>query len=69
MRVQLAVPNNDWLTPDRYNQIFTMHGSIMMFLFAVPVLEAIVILLLPQMMGACRCTIPTALGFMDFGAF
>ena len=52
MRVQLAVPNNHFLTADQYNQIFTMHGSVMMFLFAVPIFEAISILLLPQMLGA-----------------
>ena len=52
MRIQLAVPNNNFLTADQYNQIFTMHGSVMMFLFAVPIFEAISILLLPQMLGA-----------------
>ncbi|HBL43696.1 MAG TPA: cytochrome ubiquinol oxidase subunit I, partial [Planctomycetaceae bacterium] len=34
MRIQLAVPGNTFLTADQYNQIFTMHGSVMMFLFA-----------------------------------
>lgn len=52
MRVQLAVPNNDLVDYDLYNQLFTMHGSVMMFLFAVPVVEAIGILLLPAMLGA-----------------
>ncbi len=52
MRTQLAVPENDFLGPDTYNQFFTMHGSVMMFLFAVPVVEAIGILLLPAMLGA-----------------
>jgi cytochrome c oxidase subunit I+III len=41
MRTQLAVPENDFLDADRYNQFFTMHGSAMMFLFAVPMFEAI----------------------------
>ncbi|MHB1122501.1 MAG: cytochrome c oxidase subunit I [Ramlibacter sp.] len=52
MRTQLAVPESDLLTPDRYNQIFTMHGTVMMFLFAVPVVEAVGVLLLPNMLGA-----------------
>ncbi len=52
MRVQLAVPENDFLGPDRYNQFFTMHGTVMMFLFAVPAVEAMGILLLPNMLGA-----------------
>jgi cytochrome c oxidase subunit I+III len=52
MRTQLAVPENTLVDHDLYNQLFTMHGSIMMFLFAVPVIEAIGILLLPAMLGA-----------------
>jgi hypothetical protein len=36
MRMQLARPNNTLLGPDLYNQVFTMHGTTMMFLFAVP---------------------------------
>lgn len=52
MRMQLAVPENTLVDHDLYNQLFTMHGSIMMFLFAVPVIEAVGILLLPAMLGA-----------------
>ena len=52
MRLQLAVPENNVVDFDLYNQLFTMHGSVMMFLFAVPVIEAIGILLLPAMLGA-----------------
>jgi len=68
MRIQLAVPNNDWLTPEQYNQVFTMHGSVMMFLFAVPILEAISIMLLPQMMGARDLPFPrlSAYGYWRF---
>ena len=40
MRLQLARPENTLLGPDLYNQLFTMHGTTMMFLFAVPVMEA-----------------------------
>jgi cytochrome c oxidase subunit I+III len=52
MRTQLIAPENNLVTHDFYNQLFTMHGSVMMFLFAVPVVEAIGILLLPAMQGA-----------------
>jgi cytochrome c oxidase subunit I+III len=52
MRAQLAVPENDLVGPALYNQLFTMHGTIMMFLFAVPAVEAMGILLLPNMLGA-----------------
>jgi cytochrome c oxidase subunit I+III len=68
MRVQLAFPENDFLTADRYNQFFTMHGSVMMFLFAVPIFEALSILILPQMMGARDLPFPrlSAYGFWSF---
>ncbi|HEX7113547.1 MAG TPA: cbb3-type cytochrome c oxidase subunit I [Steroidobacter sp.] len=52
MRTQLAVSENTLVDHDLYNQLFTMHGSVMMFLFAVPIVEAIGILLLPAMLGA-----------------
>jgi cytochrome c oxidase subunit I+III len=52
MRTQLAVPENDLLGHDLYNQIFTMHGTVMMFLFAVPAVEAMGVLLLPNMLAA-----------------
>ena len=52
MRIQLATPGNDFLSAERYNQVFTVHGSVMMFLFAIPIFEAIAVLLLPQMTGA-----------------
>jgi cytochrome c oxidase subunit I len=52
MRVQLATADNDFIGPELYNQLFTMHGTVMMFLFAVPVVEAMGIVLLPNMLGA-----------------
>ncbi|MDQ3959672.1 MAG: cbb3-type cytochrome c oxidase subunit I, partial [Pseudomonadota bacterium] len=52
MRSQLAVPENDLLSQDLYNQLFTMHGTVMMFLFAVPAVEALGVLLLPNMQAA-----------------
>jgi len=52
MRTQLAFAGNDVLGQDAYNQVFTMHGTIMMFLFAVPAVEAMGVYLLPGMLGA-----------------
>src|SRR4051812_14566769 len=48
MRFQLALPENGFLSPDKYNQIFTMPGSTMMFLFAVPMMfEALSVYVVP----------------------
>ena len=52
MRLQLAVPSNTFLDQQTYNQIFTMHGTVMMFLFAVPIVEALGVMLVPGMIGA-----------------
>jgi cytochrome c oxidase subunit I+III len=54
MRLQLAMPENTLVGPDLYNQLFTVHGTVMMFLFAVPVMQAMGIYLVPLMVGA-RC--------------
>ncbi|CAN5257715.1 cytochrome c oxidase subunit I [soil metagenome] len=68
MRVQLAVPENDFLSADLYNQVFTMHGTVMMFLFAVPVFEAFSIMILPEMLGARDLPFPrlSAYGYWSF---
>ena len=52
MRTQLALPDSDLVAPSTYNQLFTMHGTVMMFLFAVPIVEAVAVYLLPGMLGA-----------------
>jgi cytochrome c oxidase subunit 1 len=58
MRLQLAQPEARVIGPDRYNQIFTMHGTNMMFLFAVPVMEAIGVYLVPLMVGTRNIAFP-----------
>ncbi|RWZ67998.1 cytochrome c oxidase subunit I [Labedella populi] len=63
MRVQLARPDNDFLGPETYNELFTMHGSTMMFLFAVPFLEGLANYLLPLMIGARDLPFPRANAF------
>ena len=68
MRAQLALPGLTILDADRYNQFFTMHGSAMMFLFAVPIFEAISILILPAFLGARDMPFPrlSAFGYWCF---
>jgi cytochrome c oxidase subunit I+III len=63
MRLQLAQPDNDVLGPDLYNQIFTMHGTTMMFLFAVPVVLGFGIYFVPLMVGARAIAFPRLLAF------
>jgi cytochrome c oxidase subunit 1 len=52
MRLQLARPNSHLVGPDLYDQLFSLHGTAMMFLFAVPILQALGVLLVPLMVGA-----------------
>jgi cytochrome c oxidase subunit I+III len=68
MRWQLARPDNDFLSASQYNQIFTLHGSVMMFLFAIPIFESVSILFLPAMIGARELPFPrvSAFGFWAF---
>jgi cytochrome c oxidase subunit I+III len=68
MRIQLARPGNTFLSAEMYNQAFTVHGSVMMFLFALPIFESIAVLLLPQMMGSRDLPFPrlSAFGFWCF---
>jgi cytochrome c oxidase subunit I len=68
MRVQLAVPNNHFLSPEAYNQIFTMHGTTMIFLVVVPLLIGMGTYLVPLMIGARDMAFPrlNAFGFWIF---
>ncbi|MCE7984340.1 MAG: cytochrome c oxidase subunit I [Caldilinea sp. CFX5] len=68
MRVQLYRAENTFLSPDTYNELFTMHGSTMMFLFVVPVLEGFAIFLLPFMLGNREMPFPR-LGQFSFFTF
>jgi cytochrome c oxidase subunit 1 len=58
MRAQLARPDNTLIGPDMYDQLFTTHGSAMMFLFAVPVMQAVASYLLPLMLGTRNLAFP-----------
>lgn len=66
IRTQLAAPDQGFLTPEIYNQLFTMHGTIMMFLFAVPMLEGLAVYLVPKMIGARDLVFPRLSAFGYF---
>src|SRR4051812_21123512 len=58
MRIQLSFPENHFIGPDRYNQFFTVHGTTMMFLFAVPIMEAVALYFVPLMVGTRNVAFP-----------
>src|SRR5688572_30982498 len=68
MRIQLARPDNTFLDAETYNQIFTMHGTTMMFLFVIPFIEAIANYLLPLLLGTRDLPFPrlTALSYWTY---
>jgi cytochrome c oxidase subunit I+III len=63
IRLQLAVPENTLLGPETYNQIFSTHGSTMMFLFAVPVMLGFAVYLVPLMVGTRNMAFPRLLAY------
>lgn len=65
IRAQLATPHSAFAGPEVYSQLFTMHGSIMMFLFAIPMFEGFAIYMLPKMLGGRDLAFPrlTAYGW------
>src|SRR5437868_5235321 len=58
MRLQLAVPDNHLVGPDLYNQLFTIHGTTMMFIFAVPVMQGLAVYFVPLMAGTRNTAFP-----------
>jgi cytochrome c oxidase subunit I len=58
LRAQLALPNLKLLTPQLYNQVFTMHGTTMIFLVVVPVLTGFGLYMAPLMIGASDLAFP-----------
>ncbi|HWC12624.1 MAG TPA: cbb3-type cytochrome c oxidase subunit I, partial [Acidimicrobiales bacterium] len=58
IRTQLAGPDLDILSPEAFNQLFTMHGVTMMFLFAMPVLSGFGNYFVPLMIGARDMAFP-----------
>jgi cytochrome c oxidase subunit I+III len=64
-RVQLATPKGDFMDVETYNQVFTMHGSMMLFLFAIPMVESFAVYLTPKILGTRDFAFPrlTAYGY------
>ena len=58
IRTELAVPGLQFLDPETYNQAFTMHGTIMIFLFVVPVLSGFANYVVPLQLGAPDMAFP-----------
>jgi len=63
MRLQLSRPDNTLLGPDLYNQIFTTHGTTMMFLFAVPVMQGLGVYFVPLMVGERSIAFPRLVSY------
>ena len=58
MRIQLAVPNNHFVSPQVFNQLFTMHGTTMVFFVGMPILFGFGNYLVPLMIGARDMAFP-----------
>jgi cytochrome c oxidase subunit I len=58
MRLQLAIPNNHFVSPQVFNQLFTMHGTTMVFFVGMPVLFGFGNYLIPLMIGARDMAFP-----------
>ncbi len=68
MRLQLAVPENTLISPQLYNELFTNHGSVTMFLVILPIFEGFAILLLPLVLGTREMPFPR-LGAFSYWTF
>lgn len=68
IRIQLAIPENDFLVGDTYNQMFSMHGTTMIFFAAMPLVFAMMNAVIPLQIGARDVAFPflNALGFWLF---
>src|SRR5688500_2453771 len=58
IRIQLARPENDFLSPETYNQIFTMHGTTMVFMAGMPIAVALFNYIVPLQIGARDVAFP-----------
>jgi cytochrome c oxidase subunit 1 len=65
IRIQLVIPNNHFVSPELYNELFTMHGTTMVFLVGMPILFGFANYLVPLMIGARDMAFPrlNAFGF------
>ena len=58
IRTQLAQAESDFITQEGYNELFTMHGTTMVFLVVVPILAGFGNFLVPLMIGAADMAFP-----------
>jgi len=58
VRSQLAVPENKLIPPELYNQLFTLHASLMLFLFIIPILAGFANYVVPLQIGAPDMAFP-----------
>ena len=58
MRLQLARPESELIGPQLYNELFTNHGSVTMFLVILPIFEGFAILVLPTILGSREMPFP-----------
>jgi cytochrome c oxidase subunit I len=58
IRIQLAVPNNHFVSPQTFNRLFTMHGTTMVFFVGMPILFGFGNYLVPLMIGARDMAFP-----------
>ncbi|EUA30804.1 cytochrome C and Quinol oxidase polypeptide I family protein [Mycobacterium xenopi 3993] len=58
MRTELAAPGLQFLSNEQYNQLFTMHGTIMLLLYATPIVFGFANLVLPLQIGAPDVAFP-----------
>ncbi len=68
IRIQLAKPENAFLSAQAYNEVMTMHGTTMIFLVAMPLLFALMNAVVPLQIGARDVSFPflNSLGFWLF---
>ena len=73
IRIQLAIPNNHFVSPETYDELFTMHGTTMVFLVGMPILFGFANYLVPLMIGARDMAFPRLNAFSfwltAFGGF
>ena len=66
IRTQLAAPSQNLVGPDLFNQLFTTHGTTMMFLFAIPMVEGLGAYIVPLMIGTRDLSFPRLSAFSYF---
>jgi len=68
MRIQLMFPANNFVNEEQYNELFTTHGTTMMFLFAVPIMQGVGLYFVPLLIGTRDVAFPrmNAMGYYLF---